>query len=1003
MHVVVPVGIDQGRAAGKTRKIVTLDPNEHVLGMRRARAPRSSVVSGNEQNVTELIGLAPVGQHGLDGGVWLLAPAVCVQQRRPISEALEVAQIFADRHVRYPGEHLVFQLGGDDRAIALDDAGRTSHHAPFSALDVHFEEVHSAGDELVEAEGRHDNTRMSQEVAGVDEATVGSHMRRVVRPARGHIGRHRKELDVRAAVESERRQQQPAILRVRLECDHPTRSADQARGQEGVVPEVGSDVDHGHSGSAVALEHHREMWFVDARAQTGCHGSVSGIAEQLDPADRTVLGIDLGQLHHEGGRCELVLNRPEHLSDGGDLGQITRAGCVDGPTEVLGQGGVDQMHQLLVGEPSLGKGATKPLDEAIAPRWACRRHRVAVVVGLIHARPHGTRAPAQAGVLPADESPEWTSSILGELQLRSLSEDGRRHRGRPVRAVSPIVTPSGEPAGKGPHGCSAQADQSDPSLGGGLGAAAVLVAASVVGVLAPAALAPSTASAVTTPQVSGGGNYTCALLPSGSVDCWGVNPWGQLGNGTTSDSDVPVQVTPLPPASAVTAGTGHTCALDTSGNAFCWGTDSSGELGNGKNNNKLAPVPVSGGLEFSQIAAGGFATSGAFPTADYTCGVAKAGPASGPGQIWCWGYNGYGQLGNSTTTSSNVPVAVTGLPASAVQVATGPGHACAALTDGSVWCWGLNNDGQLGNNATKNKKNPVQAIGVGGAVAVGAGTYHSCALLASGGVMCWGNNASGQLGNGTTNTSDVPVPVNPLAGTVQQIALGGDHTCALIGNPQTEVECWGDDQRGDVGDGNMQEPPVTSPEPVFGLAGSAATGQGVVPTAIGAGNAHSCSFVLTGQLYCWGANIKGEVGDGTTEDRDVPTLVLGITPGVQQISEGSGGGCALTSGLGVKCWGGFDGNDFVEQTSAEAVATLPGGVAEVSAGDIDACAVSTSGSLQCWGGNELGEVGNGTTDPQATPVGVSGLSSGVGYVSEGDMVTCATKGKEGQPVLLGCQ
>ena len=530
--------------------------------------------------------------------------------------------------------------------------------------------------------------------------------------------------------------------------------------------------------------------------------------------------------------------------------------------------------------------------------------------------------------------------------------------------------------------------------GGSLGGAAILVVASVIGALAPAALAPSTASAGTTPQVSGGGNYTCALLPSGSVDCWGVNPWGQLGNGTTNDSDVPVQVAALPAASAITTGTGHTCALDTSGHAFCWGTDSYGELGNGNNNNKLAPVPVSGGLEFSQIAAGGFATSGAFPTADYTCGVTKAGPASGPGQVWCWGYNGFGQLGNNTTTNSNVPVAVSGLPAGAVQVATGPGHACAALTDGSVWCWGLGKDGQLGNNNTKNKKSPVQAVGLVGAMAVGAGTSHSCALLASGGMMCWGNNASGQLGNGTTDSSDVPVPVGPLAGTVQQIALGGDHTCALIGNPQSEVECWGDDQRGDLGDGNMQEPPVTSPEAVFGLAGSAASGQGVVPTAIGAGNAHSCSFVLTGQLYCWGANLKGEVGDGTKEDRDVPTLVLGITPGTQQISEGSGGGCALTSGLGVKCWGGFDGNDFVVQQSAEAVAALPGGVAAVSAGAIDGCAVSTSGSLQCWGGNERGEVGNGTTDPQPTPVGVSGLSSGVGFVSEGDTVTCATKGKK---------
>ena len=532
------------------------------------------------------------------------------------------------------------------------------------------------------------------------------------------------------------------------------------------------------------------------------------------------------------------------------------------------------------------------------------------------------------------------------------------------------------------------------TFGGGVGCAAFLVTASVVGMLSPAALAPSTASAATTPQVSGGANYTCALLPSAGVDCWGVNPWGQLGNGSTSDSNVPVPVSTLPPASAVAAGTGHTCALDTSGNAFCWGTDSYGELGNGKNNNKLAPVAVSGGLEFSQIAAGGFAKSGANPTADFTCAVSKAGPASPPGQVYCWGYNGYGQLGDGTAASSNVPVAVTGLPAAAVQVAVGSGHACAALSDGTVWCWGLDNDGQLGNNNTKSKKSPVQAVGVAGAVGVGAGTYHTCALLASGGIMCWGNNATGQLGNGTLSTSSVPVPVTSLAGSAQQIALGGDHTCALVSGSQTEVECWGDDQRGDLGDGNMVEPPVTEPEPVFGLAGSPASGLGVLPSDIGAGNEHSCSFISTGQLYCWGANLKGEVGDGTTEDRDVPTLVLGIAPGTQQISDGSGGGCAITSGLGAKCWGTFDGNDLSEHPTAQAVAALSSGVAEVSAGGGDACAVLTTSALQCWGENGDGEVGNATTDAQPTPVGVSGLGSGVGYVSEGDAVTCATKGKK---------
>ena len=185
-----------------------------------------------------------------------------------------------------------------------------------------------------------------------------------------------------------------------LERDHPTRRADQARGEEGVVPEIGSHVDHGHSGSAVPLEHPREMRLVAPRPQARRHCSVSGVAEELDPTDRTALGVNLGQLNQECRWCDLVLNRAEHLSHGGDLGQVTRPGCVDRPAELLGQRRVDQTHQLIEGEPSFGKGAPQPLDETIAPRGPCWRACVSVVVRLVHARPTVPRAPAQAGVLP---------------------------------------------------------------------------------------------------------------------------------------------------------------------------------------------------------------------------------------------------------------------------------------------------------------------------------------------------------------------------------------------------------------------------------------------------------------------------------------------------------------------------------------------------------------------------------------------------------------------------
>ena len=206
-----------------------------------------------------------------------------------------------------------------------------------------------------------------------------------------------------------------------FERDHPTRKADQARGKEGVVPEIGAHVDHGHSGSAVPFEHSGEMRLVVPRPQAGRHCSVSGVAEEFDPADRTTLDVSIGQLNHECRRRDLVLNRPEHLSHGGDLGQVARPGCVDRPAELLGQCRVDQMHQLIEGEPSLGERAPQPLDEAIAPRGTCRRHCVAVVVRLVHAQPHGTPRTS-SGWCSASErhSPESPSSISLQLPLRSF-------------------------------------------------------------------------------------------------------------------------------------------------------------------------------------------------------------------------------------------------------------------------------------------------------------------------------------------------------------------------------------------------------------------------------------------------------------------------------------------------------------------------------------------------------------------------------------------------------
>jgi alpha-tubulin suppressor-like RCC1 family protein len=471
-------------------------------------------------------------------------------------------------------------------------------------------------------------------------------------------------------------------------------------------------------------------------------------------------------------------------------------------------------------------------------------------------------------------------------------------------------------------------------------------------------------------------------MPSQLVLCWGYNHYGQLGNGSNTLSTVPTPVVTLPPALSVAAGDFHTCAIDTSNQAWCWGSNQYGALGNGKTADKNKPVAVSGEFQFMAIAAGGI--EGTSSPADFSCGITTR------GAVYCWGYNGNGQLGNGTTTNSSVPVLVSGLPGTATQIAAGGEHACAVLTAGTVYCWGLNSHGQLGNNKNKQSTTAVLALGLSNATAIGAGTFDSCALTSADKMFCWGDNSEGEIGDASTTDAHTPQQVQSLLGPVQAIAVNGYHNCAIVpASGQTEIQCWGDGLDGGLGDGRMQENPVTLPEAVFGLIGSPASGLGVTPVQIAAGQNHTCAAVLTGQIYCWGANQKGQVGDGTQGNRDVPTLVLGITGNIQMVTQGSDGGCAITGSLSVDCWGDADGNDLSAHDTAQAVTSLTGGIASVSASSGGGCALSISGSLVCWGLNDAGQVGNGTTTPEPTPVGVNGMSSGVGAVAEGLDVTCA--------------
>lgn len=270
------------------------------------------------------------------------------------------------------------------------------------------------------------------------------------------------------------------------------------------------------------------------------------------------------------------------------------------------------------------------------------------------------------------------------------------------------------------------------------------------------------------PQIKGGYYHTLALTSDGKIKAWGYNAYGQLGNGTTTNSTTPVQVIGITGVTTITAGGYHSLALTSDGKVWAWGHNTYGQLGNGTTTHSSVPVQVTG-ITGTVIAVAAGAYHSLALTSD--------------GKVWSWGYNDHGQLGNGTTTSSTTPVEVTSLTG-ATAIAAGGLYTLALTPDGKAWAWGFNGDGELGNGDTKNSKTPVQVIGLTGATAIAAGGYHSLALTPDGEVWAWGYNADGELGNGTTTNSSVPVQIIDIASPTVSITSPADGSLISNNTPQ---------------------------------------------------------------------------------------------------------------------------------------------------------------------------------------------------------------------------
>jgi alpha-tubulin suppressor-like RCC1 family protein len=359
---------------------------------------------------------------------------------------------------------------------------------------------------------------------------------------------------------------------------------------------------------------------------------------------------------------------------------------------------------------------------------------------------------------------------------------------------------------------------------------------------------PSGGAGVTTPfiAISVGGGFTCGLSPSHQAYCWGSNYSGNLGNGTLSDTVLPVPVSGGLKFSQIAAGYAHACGLTFDQRAYCWGYNFGGQLGDGTSTDRREPTQVASTVRFTRISLG----------VAHTCAIAT------DVRLYCWGSNGYGELGTGTINDDSIPVPIGG-SLRFVAVSAGSWHTCGVTTAGEAWCWGYNDLGQLGDGTITEQHTPVQVAGGHKFASVTAGGIeHSCGVTAGDTLYCWGANHLSQFGDGTQGNGSISPTLAAGGMKFTQVAAGNYFTCGI--SLTRLAYCWGfGDGIGTLGNGTATSI-ERSPVPVAGnhLFSSLSTGP-----------ASACGTTPSLEAWCWGQNAYGQLGNGTTTDQLAPSLV----------------------------------------------------------------------------------------------------------------------------------
>jgi alpha-tubulin suppressor-like RCC1 family protein len=475
--------------------------------------------------------------------------------------------------------------------------------------------------------------------------------------------------------------------------------------------------------------------------------------------------------------------------------------------------------------------------------------------------------------------------------------------------------------------------------------------------------------------------FALALKVDGTVLGWGANGLGQLGDGTFNNRLTPVQTTGFGSGSGVTAiavGLSHSVALKADGSVWAWGSNNQNNLGNpsvaGPSHVPIAVSNLGAGSNVVALAAGG----------NFTLAL-KSG-----GTVWGWGNNNNGQLGIGSMLNQPVPVQVKGpggagflegVVAISAPPATGGVFALALKADGTVWAWGINANGQLGDGTTTTRTLPIQVQGLSDVVAIEAagaqGNQHSLALRSDGALFAWGSNANGQLGTGDNSSSAAPVPVVGLAAGSDVVEISAGTGLSLARKADGSVLAWGDNSSGQLGDGTFFG--STSPQLVTGLS----AGSGIRAVVSGIPANHSFAVRDDGTLLAWGNNSAGQLGIGTTTTQRTPVNV-GSLAGVVAAAAGANHSIALGADGSLWTWGdnssgqlgigSLVGQRTPVRVRTSTTAFLPPAIS-IAAANNSSYAVTVDGTVWAWGGNNTAQLGIGSTANQMFAVQVHGVSN----------------------------